>query len=122
ILMWIPLGISFWGSCSLIFHLKTLKFYRVFKRNYSQLHVEPILWVFDLFFGIAYILLSGFLIYSTLGNSKNDPIGILIFVFPMLIIGLWTVIEVVYLHNLIRLQKFYYRQTALDEISGSTDH
>lgn len=119
--MWIPIGLSILGVCSFIFHFKTFKYYKLLEKNVSLPKVEPILWVLDVFFGIGYILISCHLLYVIFLIRSLYPWKVLLlFIIPMILVGLWTVIEAVYLHKLVKIHEFSNRDSEIQEIKGRT--
>lgn len=120
--MWIPIGLSILGICSFIFHFRTLGFYKLIKRNGKLPVVDPLLWILDILFGVTYMAISGYIIYLIYLVQSRHPLQVLLlFVIPMLLMGLWTVIEAIYLHKLIQIHKFSNRQAEIEDIKGVRD-
>lgn len=115
----IPIGLSVLGVCSFIFHYKTLKFYKLIRAEKHLPNVEPLLWILDILFGVVYIFISSYLMYLVfLVQSRHTFKILLLFIIPMIFIGLWTVIEAVYLYKMVKIHKFSNRHVEIDEISG----
>ena len=122
-LMWVPVGLSLLGICSFIFHLKTLKIYKLYETDNVLPRVESLLWILDVLYGLSSIFVSGSLIYFIFSISPVKGInGLFLFILPMFIVGLWTLVEVVYLYNLIRIHKSALRQAAIDNIRGDFEN
>ena len=118
--MWIPIGMTVLGICSFIFHYKTKRFYKLLKDETDLPKVEPLFWILDIAFGIAYILLSFFLIYVMYSlPTTNDKTIILVFIIPFFIVGCWTVLEAFYLNKLIQIHKFAHRHSEINDIKGN---
>lgn len=118
--MWIPIGITILGVCSFIFQFKTKKFYRLLKKNEDLPHVDPLLWILDVAFGVAYLVLAFYLVYLLyVFPTKKSPLIFLMVVLPMFIAGAWTVSEAFYLHKLIRIHKHAHRHAEIEDIKGN---
>lgn len=119
--MWIPIGLSILGICSFIFHFRTIRFYKLLKKNQELPIVDPLLWILDILFGFAYMAVSCYVIYLIFLVQSRHPIKVLlIFIIPMLLTGLWTIIEAVYLYKLIQIHKFSNRQAEIENIRGNS--
>lgn len=120
--MWIPIGVSVLGICSFIFHLKTKKFYKLLKKERDLPKVEPLFWILDIAFGVAYIILSSYLVYLMYSfPTKKSTLILLVFILPIFIAGGWTVFEAFYLNKLIQIHKFARRHSEIDDIKGNAD-
>ena len=86
--MWIPIGISVLGFCSFIFHFKTKNFYKLLAKEADLPKVDPLFWVLDIAFGVAYMAISFFLVYLMYNFQTNkNTFGLLVFVIPIFITG-----------------------------------
>lgn len=117
--MWIPIGISALGFSSFIFHFKTKRFYKLLTKEADLPKVDPLFWILDIAFGVAYMAISFFMIYLmyTFQTNKNTFV-LLVFVIPIFIAGGWVVIEAFYLNKMIRIHKFVHRHSEIDDIKG----
>lgn len=119
--MWIPIGMTILGICSFIFHFKTKTFYKLIQKEVELPKVERVFWVFDIAFGIVYIVISFYLAYLMYNFPiKETSLVLLIFIIPFLIAGVWTVLEAFYLNKLIQIHKFAHRHSEIDDIKGNT--
>ncbi|TDU43944.1 hypothetical protein BXY82_1366 [Gelidibacter sediminis] len=117
--MWIPVGMTILGICSLVFHFKTRNFYRLLKQQAILPKVEPLFWVLNISYGVVYIVMSLYLIYllNQLDTWKEYAV-VLVFVIPLLIMGIWTLLEAYYLNRLIHVHNFANRHSEIDDIKG----
>lgn len=117
--MWIPIGISVLGICSFIFHFKTKRFYKLLKKEEDLPTVDLSFWILDIAFGIAYMIISFYLVYLMYNfPTKKNTFVLLVFIIPMFIAGGWTVLEAFYLNKLIQIHKFAHRHSEIDDIKG----
>lgn len=118
--MWIPIGLSILGCCSFIFHFKTKRFYKQLKEEANLPKVDPLFWILDVAFGVAYIVISLYLVYAmyTFPNNGN-MFALLVFVIPIFIAGSWIVFEAFYLNKLIQINKYVHRHSEIDDIRGN---
>ena len=117
--MWIPIGMSILGICSFIFHFKTKSFYKLLEIDMNLPKVEPLFWILNIAFGIAYTILSlyaAYLIYAF--PTKKSTLVLLVFIIPMLTAGMWTIFEAFYLNKLIQIHKFAHRHAEINDIKG----
>lgn len=118
--MWIPIGLTALGMCSFIFHFKTKRFYRLIAKEETLPTIDPLLWVLDLAFGIAYLVLSFYFVYLMYAfPTKKRTLILLLVILPMFLAGVWTIVEAVYLHKLIRLHKHAHRHSEIEDIKGN---
>ena len=118
--MWIPIGISVLGICSFIFHFKTKRFYQLLKKEADLPKVDPLFWILDIAFGVAYMAFSFFMIYLMYTfPTRKAAFILLVFIIPIFIAGGWTVLEAVYLNKLIRIHKFAHRHSEINDIKGN---
>ncbi|MBA6154056.1 hypothetical protein [Gelidibacter maritimus] len=118
--MWIPIGITVLGIGSFMFHFKTKKFYKLLRMKVVLPNVDPWLWVLDIAFGIAYILLSFYFVYIMYTFSADKNINVLLMVaIPMFVAGAWTVFEAIYLNKLIGIHKYAHRHSEIEDIKGN---
>lgn len=117
--MWIPVGMTVLGICSFIFHFKTKSIYKQLKNKTTIPKVEPIFWVLDIAFGILYMMMSFYLIYMMYQLERSEESAmLLVFIIPLLITGMWTVVEAFYLSKLIQIHKFAHRHSEIEDIKG----
>lgn len=118
--MWVPIGMTVLGLCSFIFHFKTKMFYKLLKKEVNPPKIDPLFWVLDIAFGIVYIVISFYLMYLTYTIPIHQNTGVLlVYLIPLLIAGVWTVLEAFYLHKLIQIHKFAHRSSEIDDIKGN---
>lgn len=118
--MWIPIGLTALGVCSFIFHFKTKRFYRLLKKEETLPGVDPLLWILDIAFGIAYMLLSFYFIYLMYAfPTKKSTLILLIVILPMFIAGAWTIFEAFYLKKLISIHTYAHRHSEIENIKGN---
>lgn len=117
--MWIPIGISILGVCSFIFHLKTKRFYKLVQNEVDLPNVDPIFWILDVAFGIAYIAIAFYLTYLMYKFPAKKSLFIVLFlIIPMFIAGAWTIFEAFYLNRAIQIHKFAHRHSEIEDIKG----
>ena len=119
----IPYFISGICVCSFIFHLKTLKFYRLKHKNIPLPVIEKIYWIMDVVFGLTFLILSFWwlLELTKLDETLRNQQKLILFVFivPMFVLGLWTLIEVIMLHRLVRARANLNKFPEIDDIKGN---
>ena len=117
--MWIPVGMTVLGICSLIFHFKTKNFYRLLKQQATLPKVERLFWILDICFGVVYTVMSLYLMYlmNQLATWREYAV-ILVFIIPLFITGIWTLMEAYYLNKLIQVHDFANRHSEIEDIKG----
>lgn len=119
-LMWLPMGLTALGICSFIFHFKTKKVYRLLKKKEALPMISPFLWLLNIAFGIAHLVLSLYFLYIMYTVPTNkDSIVLLIVILPMFTAGAWTLFEAFYLHKLISVHKYVHRHSEIEDIKGN---
>ncbi len=117
--MWIPVGMTILGICSLIFHFKTKNFYKLLNQQDSIPKVEPLFWILDIGFGVVYTVMALYMMYMM---NQLEPMReytiMLAFIIPLFIAGVWTLLEAFYLNRLIQIHKFAHRHLEIEEIKG----
>lgn len=117
--MWVPIAMTVLGVGSFVFHFKTKGFYRLIKKEEALPKVDSWLWILDIAFGVAYLVLSFYFVYLMyLFPAKKSVLILLVVVLPMFTAGLWTVFEAFYLHKLIRIHEYVHRHSEIEDIKG----
>ncbi len=118
--MLIPVAITAIGIFSIMFHVNTLKLYRLYEKRIPFYKTHRILWIMSLIFGIvliavaAFILIYVFIVDKGQGNLTRT-LGIS---FPFLGTGVWLLLELYFLKKMINKNKFENILSDIDNIMG----